>query len=171
MKLNDVFNNRLNESLDKPYPIHKQSNTTYDIDADGTEIRVFLNGISINGVNCLSVKFINPNNAVQAMSATNIHGNSALRVFATLATLIDPIKFNLLLCVADDDNIDVENKKNNLYMVIFKKFERLGKIHSVRKITVNEFNKPIIVAERGVALDNDDVKQIVLKFAQQHLTR
>ena len=50
MKLNDIFSNRLNESLDKPYPIHKRSPTTYDIDAEHGTVRVFLNGMQIQSV-------------------------------------------------------------------------------------------------------------------------
>ena len=170
MKLAHIFDNRLDESLDNPYPIHKRSQTTYDIDADGVTIRVFLNGTQIDGINCLSIKFVNPTEAATAMDATNVHGNSALRVFATLLQLVDPIKFNLLICVADDTNVEVEQKKSNLYMVIFRKLERMGRIHSARTINIDGFDKPIIVAERGVALDDQRVTELVTKFAHAHLS-
>ena len=160
----------MDESLDKPYPIYKRSQTTYDIDADGVTIRVFLNGAQIDGVNCLSIKFVNPEETARVMDATNVHGNSALRVFATLIQLVDPIKFNLLICAADDTNVEVEQKKSNLYMVIFRKLERMGRIHSVRSIDLKTFDKPIIVAERGVSLDDSHVRELVTKFAQAHLS-
>jgi hypothetical protein len=168
MELEDIYNNRLDESLDKPYPICKRSQTTYDIDADGVTIRVFLNGAQIDGINCLSIKFVNPQDAANAMSATNTHGNAALRVFATLVQLIDPIKFNVLLCVAEDPDIVIQQKKSNLYAIIFRKLERLGKIHSVRTFDFNLYDKPVIVAERGVALDEKRIKNLVRSFVKVH---
>ena len=170
MKLSDVYNNRLDESLDNPYPIHKRSQTTYDIDADGITIRVFLNGMLIDGVNCLSLKFVNPLETVHAMDATNVHGNAALRVFASLVALTDPIKFNLLICVADDTSVEVEEKKRSLYMVVLRKLERMGKVHGVRTINITGFDKPIHIAERGIALDDQRVQELVAKFAHAHLS-
>ena len=169
MNLNDIFSNRLDESFNKPYPIHKRSPTTYDIDAEHGNVRVFLNGMQIEGVNCLSLKFVNPEDAVNALSASNVHGNSALRVFVTLITLVDPIKFNLLLCVADDVNVNVEDKKSNLYMVVLRKLERQGKIHSVQSVNIEQFDKPVITAQRGVALTEEQIQTVVIEFVKSHI--
>lgn len=164
MKLSDIFNTVM-ESFDSEYPIYKRSNSLYDIDADGTIIRVILNGLLVDNLNILSVKFVNPDSE-NAMDSTNLHGNNALKIFSTIIKLIDPIKFNILFCVADDSNVEIEGKKHDLYKSIFTKLQRLGKIHSVRSMQLDEYTKPIIVAERKVSLDDSQLKQYIIKFAK-----
>lgn len=171
MKLADVYNKSINESLDsRPYPIYKRSNTTYNIDADGTTIQVILNGLEIDRVNCLSLKFVNPLDTANTMNATGRHNNRPpLRVFSTIVHLINPVDFNLLICVAEDTNIDIEKKKGNLYRVIFTKLMRERKIHNFHTLNIEQFDKPILVAERNISLPAERIEEIVVEFAYKHL--
>lgn len=168
--LSEIYNVR--ESFDGDrYPTTKISKTITDINADGVTLRVFLNRFRINNVNCMSVKFVDPHvSKEEGSNVTNHHKRNPIRIFTTIAHLIKQHDFNVLLCVADNVDINVEDRKHNLYNVMFRRFERLGEIHTVQSITLPHYEKQIITGQRKISLNNQQLQHLVVEFANRALS-
>lgn len=161
MKLGDIY---LSETLDSPLPFRKISDTRYDIDIGQDEIvRVILERHVVKGLACLSILFINPNSKAPTQVTNFFQGPSAVRIFSTIVSILDPLNFDLVLFTPDDIDVDVEGKKYNLYQVVLRRLIRLGKLVAVENIIIDEYDKPILVGLRGQgsALTSPEIKNIV----------
>lgn len=165
MKLTDIYDTRLDETLDNPLPFIKVTKTRYEIPLSDTEkLFVLLHGDVVDGYKCISVLFVNPN-SVNPTAVTNFfNGPSAIRIFSTVVAILDPIQYDLVVFIPDDITVEVEKRKTKLYGLILKKLERLGKISYSQIINVDNFDKPVLVGVRKVMLDDNMLKKIVTDF-------
>lgn len=168
MKLVDIYTSTINETLNAPLSYKKVSETRYQVDLNNEEkLFVILNKQKINNFECLTILFVNPNSNNPTAITNFFNGPSAVRIFSTIVAILEPIQFDIIIFTPDDINVEIESKKTNLYKVILKKLERLGKISGSEILNIENFNKPVLVglkSARGLGLNNNELNEIVRQF-------
>lgn len=166
MKLAEIFDNHLHESLDKPLPYIKINSSKYKIElSDTEEIDILLHQKTIQKYDCVSVLFRNPKD--KEMKLTNFfNGPKAIRVLSTIIDIFKTIEFDILVLIPDDIDIEVEDIKTRLYNTVFTRMTQLGRMGRSESIQFPEFSKPILIGLQGdgTHLSNDEIAQIVKRF-------
>lgn len=166
MKLAEIYDNHLHESLDKPLPYIKINANRYKIELSITEsIEVYIYEKTIQRYDCVSVVFLNPND--DKVQLTNFfNGPEAIRVLSTIIDIFKTIEFDILVMIPDDIIVKVENRKNRLYNTVLFRMLRLGRICGRESISYPEFSKPVLVGlhRDGCSLSTDEIAMIVKRF-------
>lgn len=145
MKISDIFS-FVSESVggkSLPYATsHSKNTTSYTIQLTNSVVVLQTRESVIDTIRCISVLFRNPDTGT---NVTNKEQNG-LPLLATIANIIGQLSYDVLFCVPEDDDIEVEYKKLNVYKVVLERLRSQNRILRYGDITVDGYVKPIVYA-------------------------
>ena len=163
MRIEDIYN-KIDETLDSPLPYKQIGSGRYLIDITSQDnLIVNIRTADIDGYRLLTILFRDPNSdQTQLTRAFNTPG--AVRVFSTIISLIQSIpKIDIVVFIPDDINVDISNKKANLYSVIMNKLYRDHKLISYGHIDSVQYG----IMPKSIAnnLTDNELATLFKKFA------
>lgn len=135
MKITDIY--KIDETLDNPLPYKEIGNGRYLIEIDNNH-RIVVNLITreVENFKLMSVLFRNPD--FDQTTLTHLFKETnPIRVFSTISNIVLSVpNIDIIMFLADDIQVEIENKKLKLYQIITGRLVRQNKIVSTGTLDV-----------------------------------
>lgn len=165
MKLTDIY--KIDETLDKPLSYKQIGNGRYLIEIDDNHhIVVNLITRDVKNFKLMSVLFRNPD--FEQTELTNLFREiNPVRVFSTISEIVFSIpNIDIIMFLADDIQVEIENKKLKLYQIIASRLVRQNKLVSTGIINVRGIRVLYGIMPKSKAnyLTDDQLIDLALDF-------
>jgi hypothetical protein len=169
----------IQESLDGPPLPYKEISAgnvrRYDIELNNTIVRLDIAQRTVMSIKCASILYTNPTALQGKQFDTTNTEQMPIRLFTTITHIVGQLDTDIIFCVADDTNIDIQGKKLNLYKVVIGKLQRQRKIFTWDVLNVDGYDKPVIYAIASTArlsikqASGDIIAQLAIEFAMEKM--